>query len=151
MEIVCGNSRNVTLRTCIWGTVRKGYRRGEVETFCRFINPNGLVPVAVRECSAYVDSRAPCAAADSKANDRRFGFVTTPSLDDKTENLNPWEQLKYGVRLSVLQRPGAGAPKKAQLDFRFLFAILTYGRGNGKQAVPAPLPFRLSRARRRLL
>jgi hypothetical protein len=37
------------------------------------------------------------------------------------------------------------------LDFRFLFAILLYGRGNGKQALPAPLPSWLSRAASRLL
>jgi hypothetical protein len=37
------------------------------------------------------------------------------------------------------------------LDFRFLFAILFRGRGNGKQALPAPLPSRLSRAGSRLL
>ena len=33
-----------------------------------------------------------------------------------------------------------------RLDFRFLFAILLDGRGNGKQALSAPLPSRLSRA-----
>src|SRR5713101_3777112 len=37
------------------------------------------------------------------------------------------------------------------LDFRFLFAILLRGRGNGKQALTAPLPSRLSRAGSRLL
>ena len=37
------------------------------------------------------------------------------------------------------------------LDFRFLFAIVLYGRGNGKQALPAPLPSWLSRAGSRLL
>jgi PiT family inorganic phosphate transporter len=36
------------------------------------------------------------------------------------------------------------------LDFRFLFAILLRGRGNGKQALPAPLPSWLSRADSRL-
>ena len=37
------------------------------------------------------------------------------------------------------------------LDFRFFFATLFHGRGNGKQALPAPLPSRLSRAGSRLL
>src|SRR5215831_1708425 len=40
---------------------------------------------------------------------------------------------------------------KSPLDFRFLFAILACGRGNGKQVAPAPLPSRLSRAGSRLL
>jgi hypothetical protein len=40
---------------------------------------------------------------------------------------------------------------KKYIDFRFLFAILLYGRGNGKQALPAPLPSWLSRAGSRLL
>jgi nucleotidyltransferase/DNA polymerase involved in DNA repair len=41
--------------------------------------------------------------------------------------------------------------RKIFLDFRFLFAILPNGRGNGKQVAPAPFPYRLSRAGGRLL
>ena len=25
--------------TCVWGTVRKGYRGGQTETFCRMVSP----------------------------------------------------------------------------------------------------------------
>ena len=70
--------------TCVWGTVRKGYRSGEVETFCRIVNPNGLVPFPVRECTDYHDRRVP--GARTEATGRRFGFVTTLSLQDKDEN-----------------------------------------------------------------
>ena len=68
--------------TCVWGTVRKGYRNGEVEAVCRLISPNTLVPFSVRECTDYTDRRVPCAPADSKSTDRRFGFVTTLSLQE---------------------------------------------------------------------
>jgi hypothetical protein len=43
--------------TCVWGTVRKGYRRGEVETFCRFVGPNGLVPFPVHSQSRELEFR----------------------------------------------------------------------------------------------
>jgi hypothetical protein len=72
--------------TCVWSTVRKGYRGGEAETFCRIVSPNGLVPFAVRECTDYNDRRAPGAPAEASAIGRRFGFVTTLSLQDKDEN-----------------------------------------------------------------
>ena len=69
--------------TCVWGTVRKGYRSGEVETFCRFVSPNGLVPFPVRECTDYADRRMPGASAEASATGRRFGFVTMLSLQDQ--------------------------------------------------------------------
>lgn len=67
--------------TCIWGTVRKGSRNGEIETFCRLVSPNGLVPFPVRECTDYADRRVPFAPAEGKSTDRRFGFVTTVTLE----------------------------------------------------------------------
>jgi len=45
--------------SCVWGTVRQGYRSGEVEAFCRLVGPNGLVPFPVRECTGYADGRVP--------------------------------------------------------------------------------------------
>ncbi len=72
--------------TCVWGTVRKGYRSGKVETFCRIVSPNGLVPFPVRECTDYNDRRVPGAPAEANAPGRRFGFVTTLSLQGKDEN-----------------------------------------------------------------
>jgi hypothetical protein len=50
--------------TCVWNTVRKGYRGGEAETFCRVVGPNGLVPFPVRECTDYDDRRVPGAPAE---------------------------------------------------------------------------------------
>jgi hypothetical protein len=70
--------------TCAWGTVRKGYRSREAETFCRIVRPNGLVPFPVRECTDYSDRRVP--GAPTEATGRRFGFVTTLSLQDQDEN-----------------------------------------------------------------
>jgi hypothetical protein len=49
------------------GTVRKGYRSGEVETFCRFVSRNGLVPFPVRECTDYADRRMPGESAEEAA------------------------------------------------------------------------------------
>ena len=72
--------------TYVWGTVRKGYRGGQAETFCRIVSPNGLVPFPVRECTDYVDRRVPGASAEASATGRRFGFITTLSLQDKDEN-----------------------------------------------------------------
>lgn len=72
--------------TCIWGTVRKGYRAGEVEIFCRLVNPSSLVPFPVRECTDHADRRAPGESAEAKSTDRRYGFVTTLTLrDEKNE------------------------------------------------------------------
>jgi hypothetical protein len=73
--------------SCVWGTVRKGYRGGEVETFCRLVGPNGLVPFAVQECTDYSDRRARV-VEETKPDGRRFGFVTTLSLEDENEELS---------------------------------------------------------------
>jgi len=51
-----------------------------------FVSPNGLVPFSVRECTDYNDRRVPGAPAEANATGRRFGFVTTLSLQDKDEN-----------------------------------------------------------------
>ena len=72
--------------TCLSSTVRIGYRGGETETFCRIVSPNGLVPFPVRECTDYADRRVPGAPAEASATGRRFGFVTTLSLQNKDEN-----------------------------------------------------------------
>jgi len=61
--------------TCIWGVVRKGYGAGEVETFCRLVGPNTLVPFPVKECTGYTDRRSPDSASGS-----RIGFVSAASL-----------------------------------------------------------------------
>ena len=61
--------------TCIWGVVRKGYRAGEVETFCRLVGPNALVPFPVSECTGYTDRRSP-----DSASGRRIGFVSAAAL-----------------------------------------------------------------------
>jgi hypothetical protein len=75
--------------TCVWGTVRKGSRSGEVETFCRFVSPNGRVPFPVRECTGYIDRRVPCASAETKSTDSRFGFVTALSLQASEQESAP--------------------------------------------------------------
>ena len=57
--------------TCTWGMVRKGFRAGEEETFCRMVAPNGgMVPFAVSDCTGYVDRRVP-----DPASGRRIGFT----------------------------------------------------------------------------
>ena len=70
--------------TCSWGTVRKGYRTGELEAFCRLIGPGSLVPFAIRECTDYCDRRVSSSSADGKSADRRFGFVTTLTLREES-------------------------------------------------------------------
>jgi hypothetical protein len=55
-----------------------------VETFCRIVSPNGLVPFSVRECTDYNDRRVPGPPAEANVTGRRFGFVTTLSLQDRT-------------------------------------------------------------------
>jgi hypothetical protein len=88
--------------TCVWGTVRKGYRSGEWRLSAASSVPTAWFPF-------------PCASVRCTEAGAHF-------LD-----------LNYC------------------LDFRFLFATLFHGRGNGKQALPAPLPSRLSRTGSRLL
>ena len=65
-------------RTCVWGTVRKGYRANEAETFCRLVGPNARVLYAVRECTDYGDRRVQMTASEA----RRYGFVTELKLDE---------------------------------------------------------------------
>jgi hypothetical protein len=66
--------------TCAWGTVRKGFRAKEVETFCRIISPNGPVPFVVRDCTDYADRRVPAA---TEPEGRRYGFFTELSLKEE--------------------------------------------------------------------
>ena len=66
--------------TCIWGTVRTGFRRKEKEVFCRMIHPSALVPFEVRECSSYTDRRIP--VEEPKPEVRPIGFVTEIRLDE---------------------------------------------------------------------
>ncbi len=68
-------------RTCTWGTVRRGFRPAEAEVFCRLVGPCARVPYAVRECTSYIDRRAPQTAAEA----RRYGFVTEIKLEDGSE------------------------------------------------------------------
>jgi hypothetical protein len=79
-----GAGRGASLRaTCVWGTVRKGYRSDEVEAFCRLVGPNGLVPFPVRQCIDYADRRLPSAKVSGKSDERRFGFVSTLTLQEE--------------------------------------------------------------------
>ena len=67
-------------RTCVWGTVRKGFKARQEEVVCRLIAPNTVVPFVVNDCTDYADRRVPVVA--EKAEDRRYGFVTEISLRD---------------------------------------------------------------------
>jgi hypothetical protein len=68
------NARLGLCATCTWGTVRKGYQAKQMETLCRLISPNALVPFAVCECTDYTDRRV--SPVEPKADERRYGFVT---------------------------------------------------------------------------
>jgi len=94
MEVIRRRPRSLALRHLRMGTVRKGYRGGQAETFCRIVSPNGLVPFPVRECTDYADRRVPGAPSEASASGRRFGFVSTLSLQDKDENSQPAESAK---------------------------------------------------------
>ena len=64
--------------TCIWGTVRTGERAKDVETICRLINPNTLVPFPVRNCTDYVERTAP--SPEPQPQPRGFGFVSVDAV-----------------------------------------------------------------------
>lgn len=66
---------------CVWGLVRRGVR-GEEEIFCRFVEPNGRVPFAVRDCSGFGDRRVPAPAAKSTG---RIGFAPVMAISENTE------------------------------------------------------------------
>jgi hypothetical protein len=140
--------------TCVWGTVRKGYRSGEVETFCRIASPNGLVPFPVRE---WTITTVACPAHPPKPTPPAAVSASSPRYLCRTRKKTPASRKREAG--SMNQRPPLGCTEAGAhfldlnycLDFRFLFAILLRGRGNGKQALSAPLPSRLSRAGSRLL
>ena len=66
--------------SCVWGFVRLGFRRDEVDIFCRHLAPNAKVPFGVRKCRGYEDRRVPAAPEP-----RRFGFVTEILALDEPE------------------------------------------------------------------
>jgi hypothetical protein len=68
---------------CTWGLVRKGFRAGEVETFCRLLEPSTRVPVPVRECTGFAD----CCAPSPAPAPRKIGFVplSVISVSEKKE------------------------------------------------------------------
>lgn len=78
-----GWKRRVSLcATCMWGTVRTGERAKEVQTICRLINPNALVPFSVRNCTDYIERAAPM--PEPKPEPRGFGFVSVDALHVRT-------------------------------------------------------------------
>jgi hypothetical protein len=68
---------------CTWGHVRTGFRAGEVETFCRLLEPNTRVPFPVRECTGFANCCAPSPAPGARA----IGFVplSVISVSEKKE------------------------------------------------------------------
>jgi len=68
--------------TCIWGTVRAGERAKDVETFCRLISPNTVVPFPVRNCTDYSDRNSPVTLTNPE--ERKYGFVSVDSLRVRT-------------------------------------------------------------------
>ena len=76
-----GKQRASLCASCVWGTVRSGERTKDVETFCRLITPNTVVPFPVRNCTDYSD-RTALPVAEPKSEERKYGFVTI-SLEEK--------------------------------------------------------------------
>jgi len=75
--------------TCTWGMVRKGFRAGEEETFCRMVAPNGVVPFPVSDCTGYVDRRVP-----DPTSGRRIGFAPVePSRESEEVEIVPASSL----------------------------------------------------------
>ena len=92
--------RRVSLcAACIWGTVRTGERAKDVETFCRLISPNTLVPFPVRNCTDYVERTAP--PPDPQPQPRGFGFVSVDAL-----------RVRHGETVEVI--PLEGSPEKTK-------------------------------------
>ena len=92
--------RRVSLcAACIWGTVRTGERAKDVETFCRLISPNTLVPFPVRNCTDYVERTVP--AAEPSPQPRGFGFVSVDAL-----------RVRQGETVEVI--PLEGSPEKTK-------------------------------------
>jgi hypothetical protein len=81
-------------RTCSWGTVRRGFRADEAETFCRLVGPKARVRYAVRECSDYRDRRV--TVTESGGGARRYGFVTEIKLEETEIRLAVTDESKQG-------------------------------------------------------
>jgi len=85
--------------TCIWGTVRTGERAKDVETFCRLISPNTVVPFPVGNCTDYSERTA--LVAEPKPEPRGFGFVSVDAL-----------RVSNGETVEVI--PLEGSPEKTK-------------------------------------
>ncbi len=87
--------RRVSLcATCIWGTVRAGERAKDVQTFCRLINPNTLVPFPVHNCTDYVERTAP--SPEPQPQPSGFGFVSVDVL-----------RVRHGETVEVISLEGS--------------------------------------------
>jgi hypothetical protein len=71
LKIFALDERTSLCVICTRGIVRKSFRAREEETFCRRFAPNGTVPFAMRDCTGYVDRRAP-----DSASRRQIGFFS---------------------------------------------------------------------------
>lgn len=94
-----GKRRVSLCAACIWGTMRAGERAKDVETFCRLINPNTVVPFPVRNCTDYVERTAP--PPEPQPQPRGFGFVSVDAL-----------RVRTGETVEVI--PLEGSPEKTK-------------------------------------
>jgi len=74
--------------------VRAGERAKDVQTFCRLINPNTLVPFPVRNCTDYTERTA--LAPEPKPEQRGFGFVSVDVL-----------RVRHGETVEVISLEGS--------------------------------------------
>jgi len=87
MEVIRRRPRSFALRHLRLGAPSaKAIAAAKWRLSGRIVSANGLVPFSVRECTDYNDRRVPGAPAEANATGRRFGFVTTLSLQNKDEN-----------------------------------------------------------------
>jgi len=94
MEVIRRRPRSFALRHLRLGHRPQRLSQRQGGDFLPHRQPNGLVPFPVRECTDYADRRVPGAPAEASASVRRFGFVSTLSLQDKDENSQPAESAK---------------------------------------------------------
>jgi len=81
-----------------FGNRAYGERAKDVETFCRLISPNTLVPFPVRNCTDYTERTA--LAAEPKPSSG-FGFVSVDAL-----------RVRQGETVEII--PLEGSPDKAK-------------------------------------